>query len=266
MAELMESQSLGRPADTRELVEEIEQLFNRLSNVDHYELLGVGRDAPLPMIQRALGLRRLLLRSHLFEANPRAGALLDAMEVAWEVLGDPGRRALYDRRLRGQMHTPSPAARATPAPEPFARSERAQEVFSVPARAPSIPPPPMPVSIRPTRAPTPEPVAPSRAPVAVSQRPSMPPPAMIRAPLPTMPVAPQAPRLPSEVGAAHDAHEGALRELHEDVDALCAALQSTLTALTALRPGDDSLEAAALLVGRVQSRHAARRRAAVVTR
>lgn len=263
----MESPSLGRPADTRELVDKIEQLFNRLSNVDHYELLGVGRDASVPIIQRALGLRRLLLRSHLFEANPRAHTLLDAMEVAWEVLGDPGRRALYDRRLRGQLHTPSPAAsRATPAPEPFSRSERAQEVFSVPARAPSIPPPPMPPNIRPTRAPTPEPIAPSRAPVAVAQRRSTPPPAFIRGPLASMPVAPHTPRVPSDVGPPRDAHEGALRELYDDVDALCAALQSTLAALTSLRPHDDSLEAAALLVGRVQSRHAARRRASGVTR
>ncbi|MDD5302505.1 MAG: DnaJ domain-containing protein [Elusimicrobia bacterium] len=71
---------------------------------DWYEVLGVPRHAEAAEIKAAY--RALVLRAHpdLNAGDPRAGALFMNIHAAYEVLGNPYRRALYDR------------ARASPGP------------------------------------------------------------------------------------------------------------------------------------------------------
>jgi curved DNA-binding protein CbpA len=74
---------------------------------DLYQLLGVARDASRDEI--ALAWRRRARDEHPDARRGDAGApaRFRALAEAWQVLGDPGRRAAYDRELgRGQ-----PAAR-----------------------------------------------------------------------------------------------------------------------------------------------------------
>jgi len=61
-----------------------------------YNLLGVGPDADDLSVRRAY---QLLATQHAPDANPgdpRAAARVRAVRQAWDVLGDPDRRALYD--------------------------------------------------------------------------------------------------------------------------------------------------------------------------
>jgi curved DNA-binding protein CbpA len=76
--------------------------------MDHYETLGVRRDATAAEIRRAY--RRLARRFHP-DVVPSAGADMAAVNEAWRTLGDPGRRAAYDSRTRatsGAERTPGP--------------------------------------------------------------------------------------------------------------------------------------------------------------
>ena len=64
---------------------------------DHYEILGVGRDATSDEIKRAY---RKLARRHHPDANlddPGAEARFKEINAAYKVLSDPERRSLYDR-------------------------------------------------------------------------------------------------------------------------------------------------------------------------
>ena len=74
----------------------------------HYEVLGVPRNAGAEDIQRAY--RLLALRHHPDVAPAADPATMAAINGAWSVLGDPGRRASYDAGL----DRPAPAARPAP--------------------------------------------------------------------------------------------------------------------------------------------------------
>jgi len=89
---------------------------------DLYQLLGVARDASREQIAQAW---RRRARAEHPDARPgrsgdeadQAGARFRALAGAWQVLGDPGRRADYDRALaRGQA-----AAMPAPVPVPVRR-------------------------------------------------------------------------------------------------------------------------------------------------
>jgi len=72
------------------------------SGRDHYAILGVPTGAPRDEVRAAyLKLARLLHPDRYQSAGPPERALADRrmreVNAAWEVLGDPGRRARFDR-------------------------------------------------------------------------------------------------------------------------------------------------------------------------
>ena len=98
---------------------------------DHYERLGVARDADTDTIREAY--RRLARRYHP-DASAGDAASMAAINEAHRVLADPARRAVYDASLRG---APT-GERAAPAD---------------PARDSAEPPPPMPRAFADVRVP-----------------------------------------------------------------------------------------------------------------
>lgn len=79
----------------------------------HYERLGVAPDATLNEIRAAY--RMLARRHHPDARGGRPSPEMAAINEAWSVLSDPGRRAVYDAALRGAV----PHDSATPSmPEP----------------------------------------------------------------------------------------------------------------------------------------------------
>lgn len=71
-----------------------------MSGPNHYEVLGVPPDAPTEDIRAAY---RVAARAR----HPDAGGSADEMQrinAAWQVLRDPGRRAVYDRALASRGH------------------------------------------------------------------------------------------------------------------------------------------------------------------
>ncbi len=291
----MEKFNQNLTPESRDRSEKIEHLFHRLGALDHYALLGVPRDAQVQLIRHAHGLRQMLCRSMTSDrSQPSAGAakahaILAAMDLAWEVLSEPARRAEYDRRLAA-----TPAADSSrPTPENFSRAARAQEVFSTPSRAPSAPPPPMPSSLRGTSRPVPESIAPQRpqpsqphragvlsalADVIVGGEPApaarttiRPPPMPREAGSHLSQDSLRPPRAASGMGPVTDAPSASathpegdpwthvsdsVHVLRDEIDVLCSALLSALSALSAHRPDDASLDDARRGVGRLQVRHA----------
>jgi hypothetical protein len=84
----------------------------------HYEVLGVAPDADAESIRRAYV--AVAKASHPDRRQDddegrraRAEDRIRAANAAWHVLRDPGRRAEYDRSLRGASSTRSSSARAT---------------------------------------------------------------------------------------------------------------------------------------------------------
>jgi len=67
----------------------------------HYERLGVPSSAPVDQIRVAY--RAVARVNHPDSAGSAAGADMAAVNEAWRVLSDPGRRALYDASLRGPI-------------------------------------------------------------------------------------------------------------------------------------------------------------------
>ncbi|MFV0309058.1 MAG: J domain-containing protein [Desertimonas sp.] len=68
---------------------------------DHYATLGVAPDADRGEIRRAYRrLARQLHPDHTLRARPDDGSAMAALNEAYRVLGDPGRRALYDAARR----------------------------------------------------------------------------------------------------------------------------------------------------------------------
>jgi hypothetical protein len=78
----------------------------------HYETLGVRSDATAAEIREAY---RALARRHHPDRGPVDTGTMAAINEAYRVLGDPGRRAVYDaaRRGTGSAAGPSGGVRAT---------------------------------------------------------------------------------------------------------------------------------------------------------
>lgn len=75
---------------------------------DHYDLLGVPRDAPPADIRRAY---RRLARQYSPDVNlgdVRAAGFFEEIQAAYQILSDPTRRTLYDRLGRGDAEPPAP--------------------------------------------------------------------------------------------------------------------------------------------------------------
>ena len=107
---------------------------------DLYQLLGVPRETSGGEITRAW--RRRALAEHP-DRKPRdaaAPARFGALAEAYRVLGDPARRAVYDRSLRdhGAAATEGPAAQA-----PAGRSRPGSGVPVTVRRAGRVPEPPL---------------------------------------------------------------------------------------------------------------------------
>lgn len=71
----------------------------------HYERLGVATDAPFERIRDAY--RRLAREHHPDHERSSAGLAMAAINEAYRVLSDPGRRANYDATLRGSAIGPT---------------------------------------------------------------------------------------------------------------------------------------------------------------
>jgi curved DNA-binding protein CbpA len=108
---------------------------------DLYQLLGVPRGASDGEITRAW--RRRAAAEHP-DRRPRdaaAPARFRAVTEAYQVLGDPARRAAYDRSLREQPRRGADAAEG-PVPGPPARSQRGSDL-PVTVRQRRVPEPPL---------------------------------------------------------------------------------------------------------------------------
>jgi curved DNA-binding protein CbpA len=108
---------------------------------DLYQLLGVPQGASGREITRAW--RRRAAAEHP-DRRPRdaaAPARFRALTEAYQVLGDPARRAAYDRTL-GDQPGPGAAADEGPAPGPPARPQRGS-VVPVTVRQGRVPEPPL---------------------------------------------------------------------------------------------------------------------------
>ncbi|MFQ5417256.1 MAG: DnaJ domain-containing protein [Myxococcota bacterium] len=93
----------GDPGATAPLRDEIRAKFEKLAELDHYELLGVTPDAEVPLIKRRYleaaksyhpdALARLHIEG---EDRDRASKVFAAIGTAYSVLCDPDRRRQYD--------------------------------------------------------------------------------------------------------------------------------------------------------------------------
>jgi hypothetical protein len=83
--------------------------------VTHYETLGVEPTASAGEIRDAY--RRLARRHHPDSAEQRDATAMATINDAYRVLGDPGRRAVYDAQLRSGRPAVT-ATRAAPPTEP----------------------------------------------------------------------------------------------------------------------------------------------------
>jgi hypothetical protein len=72
----------------------------------HYDVLGVAPSAPIAEVRRAY---LALARQHHPDRPGGDAATMRAVNDAWTVLGDPGRRATYDRSLRPTTAPPTAA-------------------------------------------------------------------------------------------------------------------------------------------------------------
>ena len=99
----------------------------RLAGTNHYERLGVRRDATPAELRQAY--RRKALDAHPDRrADGTPADVMAALNEAWNVLGDPERRAEYDRTLAAPRPAAPPTAPAPPRhapPTPEAEPEPA---------------------------------------------------------------------------------------------------------------------------------------------
>lgn len=81
--------------------------MNDDTTVDHYKVLQVDSEADPEVVQAAF--RRLAQKFHPdVAASAEAAARMVAINAAWEVLGDPGRRSAYDAARAGAREDPPP--------------------------------------------------------------------------------------------------------------------------------------------------------------
>jgi curved DNA-binding protein CbpA len=103
---------------------------DRVSAHDYYELLGVNRTESLEGIQTAY--RRLAKQCHPDLVGSQGKETFQALQEAYEVLSDPGKRKEYDarvdqrrmrstRRIRPEPLVPSPHPSRFTHPEPLVR-------------------------------------------------------------------------------------------------------------------------------------------------
>jgi curved DNA-binding protein CbpA len=102
---------------------------------DLYQLLGVPREASREDIAQAWRRRARAEHPDSRPGDAAAPGRFRALAGAWQVLGDPARRAAYDRALARQQ-TPPPASRAPgrPAAAPAARTPGSPPLWAGPVR------------------------------------------------------------------------------------------------------------------------------------
>lgn len=91
------------------------------SQRNHYEVLGIARDAGATTIDAAYHGRSLRFRVGLFDDRPRdnAGPTRAEIEAAYATLSDPARRAEYDAELFGSTLAPAASAQRRSRPWPW---------------------------------------------------------------------------------------------------------------------------------------------------
>ena len=79
---------------------------------DLYQLLGVSREASQEEIAQAWRRQARAEHPDARPADAAAPGRFRALAEAWQVLGDPARRAAYDRALAGELQSASPVPAA----------------------------------------------------------------------------------------------------------------------------------------------------------
>ena len=87
------------------------------ADIDPYKVLQVDPEAEDEVIQAAY--RRLAQKYHPDrQPGPEGATRMIAINAAWELVGDPAKRAAYDRSRRASPVPPPPAAAPASAPRP----------------------------------------------------------------------------------------------------------------------------------------------------
>ena len=108
--------------------------MNGLNGDGHYGTLGIGHDASATQIRDAY---RRLARRHHPDRDRSGAATMAAVNEAYRVLGDPGRRAMYDAGRRGSAVPPSSrTATAAPPPQDWSQVVPRRNETPGPARYP----------------------------------------------------------------------------------------------------------------------------------
>jgi curved DNA-binding protein CbpA len=103
--------------------------MNERPEPDPYKVLQVDHEAEDEVIQAAY--RRLAQKYHPdLAAGPEAAERMVAINAAWALVGDPARRASFDRERRSTASRAQPARSAAPAREAGSASQRPPETVS----------------------------------------------------------------------------------------------------------------------------------------
>jgi hypothetical protein len=157
-------------ASNETLRRDILSLAARLSQINHYQLLGVDLNANRQVVLEARNLltRRLTVALRVFprEVGAKVELIRKAVDAAYTTLADPTLRATYDRTLGPKPNTTKTtftgrelnaeqvrAALSPPVSPRLSRADRAQEVFHRPPQpivTNTVQEPPLPQPTRPT--------------------------------------------------------------------------------------------------------------------